>query len=351
MKLCKLFILFLSVFFLLVGCATSRDEIRKLGEGDESGVPKLVKALNNSRVRWEAYASLIKLGPKAKGALPELLKRLTSPKTRNYSWPPDRSPNAPMPRYVVFQPELGQGQAVYEYEGKIIICKNLYAYSRNKLSAVATYPYSTQRLLAFEEQDVEAIIQTIGAIGPDAAEAVPSLIPFLYDKQTWQGRIIQDGQTNTIVPSYYPLRCAAASALAKIGSSPELVLSHLKNALADEQTRLDQGYGDKRSYKIIQDAISKIETNFNKGPSSDKISLKEAPKDSGIISITSDPPGAKIFIDGEFKGQTPAEISLTTGTYQLFLEYQLYEPYKDSVVIEKGQTKTLNIRLSPKGKE
>jgi hypothetical protein len=85
--------------------------------------------------------------------------------------------------------------------------------------------------------------------------------------------------------------------------------------------------------------------------SQEQTQQKEASKDSGIISITSDPPGAKIFIDGEFKGQTPAEISLSTGTYQIFLQRQLYEPYKESVVIEKGQTKTLNIRLSPEGKE
>jgi len=85
--------------------------------------------------------------------------------------------------------------------------------------------------------------------------------------------------------------------------------------------------------------------------SQEQTQQKEASKDSGIISITSDPPGAKIFIDGEFKGQTPAEISLSTGTYQIFLQRQLYEPYRESVVIEKGQTKTLNIRLSPEGKE
>ena len=85
--------------------------------------------------------------------------------------------------------------------------------------------------------------------------------------------------------------------------------------------------------------------------SQEQTQQKEISKDSGIISITSDPPDAKIFIDGEFKGQTPAEISLSTGTYQIFLQRQLYEPYKESVVIEKGQTKTLNIRLSPEGKE
>ena len=83
----------------------------------------------------------------------------------------------------------------------------------------------------------------------------------------------------------------------------------------------------------------------------EEVSRKEIFEDSGIISITSDPPGAKIFIDGEFKGQTPAEISLPIGTYQIFLQRQLYESYKDLVMIEKGQTKTLNIKLSSEGKE
>jgi hypothetical protein len=78
---------------------------------------------------------------------------------------------------------------------------------------------------------------------------------------------------------------------------------------------------------------------------------KEVSKDFGIISITSDPAGAKIFIDGEYKGQTPAEISLTTGTYQLFIEHQFYKPYTESLMIDKDQTKTLNIRLSPEGEE
>ena len=80
-------------------------------------------------------------------------------------------------------------------------------------------------------------------------------------------------------------------------------------------------------------------------------SAEEAGDERGIINITTDPPGAKVFIDGEYKGLTPAEISLTIGTYQIFLQRQLYEPYKDSVTIENGQTKKLNIKLSPEGKE
>jgi hypothetical protein len=81
--------------------------------------------------------------------------------------------------------------------------------------------------------------------------------------------------------------------------------------------------------------------------SQEQTQQQEISKDSGIISITSDPSGAKIFIDGAFKGMTPSEISLAAGTYQIFLQRQLYEPYKESLMIEKGQTKTLNIKMLP----
>jgi hypothetical protein len=196
MKFFKLFILSLSVAFLLVGCATQRNEIRKLGEGDESGVPKLVEASSDIRVRWDAYGSLIKLGPKAKSALPVLLKRLASPQTRdysNYSWPQGRTPNAPMPSF-----STPKADRIYESEGQKIFVEAWFVFSVNGMSGVALYiegksPFDTKRLFAFEEQDVAAIIQTIGAIGPDAAEAVPALIPFLYDKQTWRGKLIKDG--------------------------------------------------------------------------------------------------------------------------------------------------------------
>jgi len=85
--------------------------------------------------------------------------------------------------------------------------------------------------------------------------------------------------------------------------------------------------------------------------SQEETQLKEVSDDYGIVSITSYPSGARVFIDGEFRGQTPAEMLLNTGTYQLFLQHQFYESYVDSVTIEKDQTETLNIRLSPEGKE
>jgi hypothetical protein len=144
----------------------------------------------------------------------------------------------------------------------------------------------------------------------------------------------------------------------------ELVESSTGKVLWSETYKKDYGKvfwmyapgADFRYDQLLKDIMRDVIQSLKRDLSPEKLSqeqtqLKEVSKDYGMINIASDPPGAKIFIDGEFKGQTPAEISLNTGTYQIFLQRQLYEPYKDSVSIEKGQTKTLNIKLSPEEKE
>ena len=110
------------------------------------------------------------------------------------------------------------------------------------------------------------------------------------------------------------------------------------------------GEKGKEDGSTAQRSSSPTTTQLSPSPQPQE-STESAGEGRGIINISTDPSGAKVFIDGEFKGQTPAEISLATGTYQIFLQRQLCEPYKESVSIERDQTKTLNIRLSPEGKE
>jgi hypothetical protein len=73
--------------------------------------------------------------------------------------------------------------------------------------------------------------------------------------------------------------------------------------------------------------------------------LKKAEREKDSTELNKYP------VNRAFQVLPPAEVSLTTGTYQLFPRHQLYEQYKDSVIIEKGQTKTVNIKLSPERKE
>ncbi|MDD1684783.1 MAG: PEGA domain-containing protein [Methanoregula sp.] len=60
---------------------------------------------------------------------------------------------------------------------------------------------------------------------------------------------------------------------------------------------------------------------------------------SGSLSVTTDPPGAQILIDGDVKGVSPATIpGLSAGTHTLLLKLEDYQDLKTMVNITAGQT-------------
>ena len=65
-----------------------------------------------------------------------------------------------------------------------------------------------------------------------------------------------------------------------------------------------------------------------------------------FISITSNPVGAKVFIDNIEKGVTPYEdVNITIGAHKVRLELDGYLPYETDIVIEKNKPSKLNINL------
>lgn len=67
---------------------------------------------------------------------------------------------------------------------------------------------------------------------------------------------------------------------------------------------------------------------------------------TGSLSVTTDPPGARISIDGEMKGVSPATIpGLSTGTHTLELKLGDYQDLKTSVNITAGRTQEYTIGL------
>lgn len=69
----------------------------------------------------------------------------------------------------------------------------------------------------------------------------------------------------------------------------------------------------------------------------------------GRISVTSDPPGAKIFLDGKDTGQkTPATLSnVSVGTHQITLELEGYKSVTKSVSVKRNATVTVDVTLEP----
>lgn len=66
---------------------------------------------------------------------------------------------------------------------------------------------------------------------------------------------------------------------------------------------------------------------------------------NGKLSISSNPSGAKVYIDNEYKGITPLEIELMPKSYELKLTKDGYKDYSKSINIEANKTVELSIVL------
>ena len=73
------------------------------------------------------------------------------------------------------------------------------------------------------------------------------------------------------------------------------------------------------------------------------IAVKET---SGSLAVITDPPGAEIFMDGDFKGVSPVTLTgLSTGTHTVLLTLQDYADNKTNISITAGQTRKYTTAL------
>jgi hypothetical protein len=67
------------------------------------------------------------------------------------------------------------------------------------------------------------------------------------------------------------------------------------------------------------------------------------------INITSNPPGALVYIEGSIVGITPCDLSIDlVGKYRIRAFKKGYENWKSIVFLEKGKNRTFDIQLSSK---
>jgi len=66
------------------------------------------------------------------------------------------------------------------------------------------------------------------------------------------------------------------------------------------------------------------------------------------LVITSDPSGAMIFINGEFKGATPKIIIVRKGSYDIVLRKENYEEWRKEISVEGNQRKEFFVQLIKK---
>ncbi|MDP3013790.1 MAG: PEGA domain-containing protein, partial [Candidatus Subteraquimicrobiales bacterium] len=68
----------------------------------------------------------------------------------------------------------------------------------------------------------------------------------------------------------------------------------------------------------------------------------------GHIYVNSEPPAAAIYINGNYKAKTPAEVSLATGEYTVVLIKDNYKTEAVRLNLKEGMNLPLSVRLSPK---
>jgi serine protease Do len=82
-------------------------------------------------------------------------------------------------------------------------------------------------------------------------------------------------------------------------------------------------------------------------PASSNASMSVASNAVGSVSISSDPDGAEIFIDGKFHGNTPATLKLLAGPHAIVLKFPGHADWRRTLEVLKSSKASLKAALEP----
>ena len=72
-----------------------------------------------------------------------------------------------------------------------------------------------------------------------------------------------------------------------------------------------------------------------------------APPAYGTLQVSTNPPLARLYVEGVFRGWTPKSVNLVQGFHDVLIRKTGYEDYSARVYIMGGRTRTLNVTLTP----
>ncbi|MFN3346695.1 MAG: DUF4384 domain-containing protein [Candidatus Bipolaricaulaceae bacterium] len=67
----------------------------------------------------------------------------------------------------------------------------------------------------------------------------------------------------------------------------------------------------------------------------------------GTLQVLTNPPLAKLYVDGIFRGYTPRTLTVTAGSHTVLIRKTGYQDFTTTVYILPGGTRTLNVPLTP----
>ncbi|ACI18634.1 PEGA domain-containing protein [Dictyoglomus thermophilum] len=65
------------------------------------------------------------------------------------------------------------------------------------------------------------------------------------------------------------------------------------------------------------------------------------------IKISSNPPGASVYLDNDYQGTTPITLMLLPGNYRITLKKEGYLDYSTNIVVQEGRDREYNFTLQP----
>lgn len=81
------------------------------------------------------------------------------------------------------------------------------------------------------------------------------------------------------------------------------------------------------------------------GPAVQELLVAALARPRGVLSLTSEPSGAAVRIDGQERGQAPMTQELFAGSYEITVEQRGYRPGKTRVEVQPGQSSSIELRL------
>ncbi len=70
-----------------------------------------------------------------------------------------------------------------------------------------------------------------------------------------------------------------------------------------------------------------------------------AKKETGTLSVTSDPGGAEVYVDGEFAGNTPCKLTLDAGKHTLKLTAKDHKDWTRDMTVREGSEMTVTATM------
>ena len=147
--------------------------------------------------------------------------------------------------------------------------------------------------------------------------------------------VIKDNETNTLEVN---LNANFATITLSVDADAEIFVNSEKKGIRSWTGNLEAG-----SYiiecRMKDHKATREERNITSDMTGQTITLEVPQPLTGILVLSSTPPMADIFIDGERKGETPMRFNkLTVGRHNLRLVKEGYKPVNKSITIEDSMT-------------